>query len=172
MSDLRSSIKITSEEKKSTMEFILFNMIHSADVMSLYEVLQLKQQIKSVLNENEICATYNLGREIKISMSTSKRNEDLFEYLELNSYSVNNDKLLKFINEVVKDIEKTKKNMPKIPWSLQVNKILARLKGKDPANDEKFENENRYDVGKVSSESDIRRSKIIKVSNNQGEREE
>ena len=98
------------------------------------------KNIQYKLNENEILATYSLAKEMKIALlSSSNRNRELLDYLELVTVSINGDKLLKFVNESVRDIEKLKKSNPNVKWSLQANKILSRLKDKDLEKDEVLE---------------------------------
>ena len=120
--------------------------------------IQNEQQIEQKLNENEILAAYSLAKEVKISIMASS-NEELLEYLELGLGSVNEENLLKFINETVKDIELTKKRTPNLEWNLQVGKIFKRLEGKNPCNEEEFtqqwaENSNRNSSGKIIKLSD------------------
>ena len=132
---------------------ILFTVIHSTRIISLDEVLHLfdkqkehfddvqsNQQIQQKLNQNEILAAYSLAKEVKISIMASS-NKKLLEYLELTLGSVNEDNLMKFINEAVKDIELTKKRTPNVEWRLQTGKIFKRLDGKNPCNEEEITHE-------------------------------
>lgn len=171
MNDFLNSIKITDEDKKRAISKILFTVIHSTRIMSLSEVLQFlkkqkehfgddiqdEQQIEEKLNENEILAAYSLAREVRISIMASS-NKKLLEYLELDLASVNEEKLLKFINETIKDIELTKKRTPNLEWSLQVGKIFKRLEGKNPCNEE--------EITQQWIDNSNKSSKIIKFSDN------
>jgi len=173
MSDFISSIKITDKDKKDAIAKILFTVIHSTRIMSLNEVLQLlkkqkehfddevqdNQQIEQKLNQNEILAAYSLAKELRISIMSSS-NRKLFEYLELDLFSVNEENLLKFINEVVKDIELTNKRNSNAKWSLQVGKIFSRLEGKNPCN----ENEENEIIKQRSDNSCKSDDKIIDLS--------
>lgn len=137
MSNFLDSIKITNEEKKKIMSKIIFTMIHSTKILSLNELLEKTDNIKEKLTENEILATYSLAREIKkIVVSSSDRNKEILEHLEVRSFSINEDKLFEFVNRSVKDIEDTKRRTPNLKWRLQVGKILTRLAGNDPYSEE------------------------------------
>ncbi|MBQ2917342.1 MAG: hypothetical protein IJE59_04150 [Clostridia bacterium] len=144
MSNFLDSIKITDEEKKKFMSKIIFTMIHSTKILSLDELLEEADNIKEKLSENEILATYSLAREIKkIVISSSDRNKEILEHLEVRSFSINEDKLFEFVNRSVKDIEDTKRRTPNLKWRLQIGKILKRLEGIDPYTEEldKYEKE-------------------------------
>jgi hypothetical protein len=137
MSDFLDSIKVTDEEKKKSMSRIIFIMMNSANILSLNELLKQYNEIKEKLNENEILAIYSLAKQMKQSIiSSSNRNKKLFEFLDLNSNSINEDKLLEFIKYAVKDIEVTSKRTPNVKWSLQIGKIFLRMEGKDPYEEE------------------------------------
>lgn len=170
MSDFLNSIKITDDDKKEAMARILFIMRYSEGILSLNEILEAAEsnsevaghhkKIKDTLNENEILATYSLAREVKISiLGSSNRNKKLLDYLELDIVSVNNDNLLRFINESVKDIENLKKSNPNLKWSLQVNKIFSRLEGRDATKGEVLGYE---DTNIIPSEISRVNDKIIK----------
>ncbi len=150
MSNFLDTIKITDEDKKKTMSSIVLIMLYSQGIMSLEEILQTEEmngkvidgerthrKIQDKLNENEILATYSLAKEIKISiLGSSDRNRKLLDYLELGTVSLNSDKLLRFVNEAVRDIETLKRHNPNVEWNLQINKIFSRLEGKDPTKGE------------------------------------
>ena len=68
--------------------------------------------------------------------------------------------LLKFINEMIKDIELTKKRTPNVEWTLQVGKIFRRLQGKNPCN----EYEEDQITKKWSGNSSKKRGNIINLS--------
>ena len=166
MSEFLDSIKITDEDKKRAITKMLFTVIHEPRIMSLEETLQIlnrkfdereEQQlvIEQKLSQNEILATYSLAKELKISIITSS-NKELREYLELTIGTVNEEKLLKFINEAIRDIELTKRRTPKLEWNLQIGKILRRLEGKGPYNEE--------EMTKQWKEDSNRNCKIIKLS--------
>jgi len=173
MNDFLNSIKITDKDKKDAISKILYAVINSPGIMSLNEVLQFfekqekyfdddidnKKQIEQSLSENEILAAYALSKEIKISIMSST-NKELIEYLELSLASVNEDNLLKFINETIKDIELTKKRTPNVEWTLQVGKIFRRLQGKNPCN----EHEEEEITNQWSKSSEKKMGKIIDLS--------
>lgn len=123
------SIRVTEEYKKDAMMTIFYTVVNSADILSLEEVLKSQETVQSKLSKDEILATYALSREIKISKLTSKRNENLSEYL-------NEEKLSRFINAVVEDIEDTRLRTPNVEWKLSVNKILNRLKREKTSDEE------------------------------------
>ncbi len=185
MNDFLNSVRVTNEDKKLTMSKLLSIVIYSTTLLSLNEILELpsntdnglnsdtfaelRKEIKSKLNENEILATYSLAKEMKISMLSSNYNKKLFEYLEWDSYSLNNDKLLKFINEVVKDIESNKKSNRNVKWALQTNKIFSRLEGKntyEEDDEDKFRgsSDNKKNDSFNHGETSIESDKIIKLS--------
>jgi len=170
MSDFLDSIKITDEDKKDAMSRILFTVINSTRIMSLDEILQhLKKykedcdylkdnkQIEQKLNENEILAVYSLAKEVRISIEASI-NKRLLEYLELGLASANEENLLRFIDETIKDIELSKKINPNIEWRLQVGKIFSRLEGKNPYEEEilkrKLDNSTKGNIIKLSNYSE------------------
>lgn len=170
MSDFLDLIKITDEDKKDAMSRILFTVINSTRIMSLDETLQhLKEykencdylkdnkQIEQKLNENEILAVYSLAREVRISIEAST-NKRLLEYLELGLASANEENLLRFINETIKDIELSKKINPNIEWRLQVEKIFSRLEGKKSYEEEilkqKIDNSRKGNIIKLSNYSE------------------
>jgi len=154
MSDFLDSIKVTKEDKKTAISKVVFNMIHSINVLSFNEVLESNNGIKEKLSQNELLATYSLAKEIRISMiASANRNKKLFDYLELKTTSINEENLLKFVDEIVKDIEFTQKRAPKTKWDLQVGKIFLRLEGKNPYSEEDF-------IQEETDNSDIK-NKII-----------
>ena len=171
MSDFLNSIRITDEEKKKAISKILFSVMHASTILSLNEIIQnLKEteelgvdiedkgkQIKEKLTQHEMLAAYSLAKEIKISMmNSSHNNKKLFNYLELNLGSVNEDNLFKFTNEIVKDIEYTKRNTPNANWSLQIGKIFSRLEGKNPYSEQ--------DSTKDKQDNSDKANKIIDLS--------
>lgn len=177
MSDFLNSIRITDDDKKEAMSRMLFIMMYSSGILSLDEILEVaevnskaldtegtRRKIQDKLNENEMLAAYSLAREVKISiLSSSNSNRKLLDYLELDTVSVNKDKLLRFINESVKDIENLKRSNPNIEWSLQVNKIFSRLEGKDPTKGEVLGYESENNTNTVQSEPRRANDKIIKL---------
>lgn len=168
MSNFLNSIKITDDDKKTAISDILNTVINSPKIMSLEEVLNIEmgngKQVQQNLSQNEIIATYSLAREIKIlTVSLSRNNRKLIEYLELTVSSFNEDNLLKFISEAAKDIEITKKRTPKAKWSLQVEKIFARLDGKNPYDDIEFvKPDNTENKIQNKNEKNSRSAKILK----------
>lgn len=175
MSSFLEDIRITDDDKKKIMTRILFTMMYSSKILSIDELLERdrlnkkkldetvsENSIEDKLNENEILATYSLGKEIKIViMSYSNRNRELLDYLELKADSVNSDKLLKFVNEAVKDIEDLKSNNPNATWSLQINKILSNLK-KEKLDDEVLIYQYKEKPDSVVNKSTKTSNKIIR----------
>lgn len=169
MSDFLNSIKITDDDKKEAMARILFIMRYSEGILSLNEILEAAEansevaghhkKIKDTLNENEILATYSLAKRTKMAILGSHDiNRKLLDYLEFDTISFNSEKILKFVNEEVNDMENLKIVNPNAKWSLQINRILLKLEGKDPANGEVL----GYEEVKNKGDSNKTSCKIIK----------
>lgn len=135
MSDFLNYIKVTDEDKKDAMKSIILEILIRPGILDLDGVLELASDVKNKLNEDEILATYQLAKEIKI-----KKRPEVLEYISLkNGYEIDGDKLLIFINKAVEDKKIGEKRFPhaKGEWKLSTRKILDRLNGKpDPYDEE------------------------------------
>lgn len=158
MNEFIDSIKVTKEDKQKAMEKILYSIINSSNIVSLNDVLNNQNEMRKVLNEDELLASYSLALEIKKQIISSNTNEQLMEYLGLEFNTLNKDNLLKFINQSVKDIETQRKRTPNLKWRLQTKKIFDRLEGNQPFNEEEFEEAEQKNADKTN--------KIIKFPEN------
>lgn len=172
MSNFSDSIKITDEDKKDVMTWIMIMMLHFPGFVPLEKILEIedrnvrtfdeektRKKIKEVLNEKEILATYSLAKRTKMAILGSHDiNRKLLDYLEFDTISFNSEKILKFVNEEVNDMENLKIVNPNAKWSLQINRILLKLEGKDPANGEVL----GYEEVKNKGDSNKTSCKIIK----------
>lgn len=138
MNEFKKDIqKPTEEEKKTKMVDIIVTIINSDLVLSFEELENYVKEIRKKLSEDEITAIYNLAVYLKKSIITSRYDNRLNEFLNISNYCQNDEgNLLKFINAVVTDIEKTREIFPERKWELQIDKIFDRMEGKNPYEDE------------------------------------
>ena len=152
MNDFIKDIKKpTEEEKVAKMADIIVTMLNSNLVLSLEELEEQIKDIRKKLSEDEIMAIYNLAVYIKKDTISSKHNNKLIDFLDLSSYCQNDrSNLLAFVKATVQDIQETRIVFSSKKWSFQVDKIFARLAGKNPYADEmkdiKFGKENIHIV--------------------------
>lgn len=135
MSDFTDSIKISERDKKGAMKRIVLEVLIRPGVLELEEVLELATDVKNKLNEDEISATYQLAKQIKI-----KKRPEVLEYINLrNGYEIDEDKLLIFIKKAVEYKRIGEERFPhaKGKWTLPTLKILKMVNGApDPYDEE------------------------------------
>lgn len=136
MSGFLESIKVTKEDKQNAMSKVLYIIINSTNLLSLSDLLKKQPDLISVLSEDELLAIHNLSSEVKRHIVSSNQDNELIEYLDLTSDSLNKDNLSIFINQAVKDMQAQRKRNPNLKWHLQTKKIFDRLEGKNPYEEE------------------------------------
>lgn len=136
MSEFLESIKVTKEDKQNAMSKVLYIIINSTNLLSLSDLLKKQPDFISVLSEDELLAIHSLSLEVKRHIVSSNQDNELIEYLDLTSDSLNKDNLSIFINQAVKDKQAQMKRNPNLKWHLQTKKIFDRLEGKNPYEEE------------------------------------
>lgn len=143
MDNLREKIKKpTDEEKIILYKDILIIMLNSGTILSYEEIQKMvNKPIGKTLSQDEATAIYNLAAQLQKYSLMGKFAERIFDFLNISvDYDeIDTDNLMKFIEATVQDIEKTRKCLPKTKWQIQINKIFARMEGKDP-----YEGEMKY----------------------------
>lgn len=136
MSEFLESIKVTKEDKQNAMSKVLYIIINSTNLLSLSDLLKKQPDLISVLSEDELLAIHSLSSEVKRQIVSCNQDNELIEYLDLTSDSLNKDNLSIFINQAVKDMQAQRKRNPNLKWHLQTKKIFDRLEGKNPYEEE------------------------------------
>lgn len=136
MSEFLESIKVTKEDKQNAMSKVLYIIINSTNLLSLSDLLKKQPDFISVLSEDELLAIHSLSSEVKRQIVSCNQDNELIEYLDLTSDSLNKDNLSIFINQAVKDMQAQRKRNPNLKWHLQTKKIFDRLEGKNPYEEE------------------------------------
>lgn len=107
MNDFMENIKITKEDKQESMKNILYTMINSDKIISLEELSKRASKSCSKLNENELRATYQLAKEVKVLTKSSNQSAKLLEYLGIKyTLDFDEDKLFELVSRIAEEIYK------------------------------------------------------------------
>ena len=146
-------VKLIESYKTESMISIIQNMINSSDVLSFDDIK--KRSETSKLDEDELLATYSLGKEIKKAIASSKVSTEMLKLLS-------GEKLFQFIQETVQDMNEFRRLHPNLTWDFSINRILSKIKRKESD----FSPTKVYKPSKADNKIG---SKIIKLKRDDGQ---